>query len=367
MASSCGFLFRIGTAPVSILLASAFTLTLPVPPSAQAEVFEELDTGAVIVMEAGTGATTPASNRLAERAAPALADGALGGATEPSREGTGSLAREMVTGLPPQFERLMPSHAPAGNVDETQRAPDAELHAFAPAIDANLNHKELAYTGPDTRFYSPVELSRKKQRLRPVASASVLFDVAQAPRMGSNGVAGAAGGTGIAIGFKARSLPGAMSEQQHRMRQLAADVGRSYGNTPAVRRARLSKDEFATLFTAMIHKESNFDPNAVSPVGARGLGQLMPDTARELGVANVFSPDDNLDGSARYLSAMLERFGSAELALAAYNAGPGAVERYSGIPPYRETQQYVADIVAAARVTPAPLRDREAAAIASAR
>ncbi len=94
------------------------------------------------------------------------------------------------------------------------------------------------------------------------------------------------------------------------------------------------------LFLRLIHQESRWNPNAVSPKGAIGLAQLMPDTARGLGV-NPHEPSQNLEGGARYLSTQYKRFRSWSLALAAYNAGPQAVERYGGIPPYQETQNYV--------------------------
>ena len=101
-------------------------------------------------------------------------------------------------------------------------------------------------------------------------------------------------------------------------------------------------DVDADLIKSIIRAESCFDKRAVSRVGAKGLMQLMPQTAKQMGVYNVFNANDNIRGGTRYFRDMLKRFDyDVELALAAYNAGPHAVEKYKGIPPYKETQTYV--------------------------
>jgi len=118
-----------------------------------------------------------------------------------------------------------------------------------------------------------------------------------------------------------------------------------YAGHPGLRRADLSVRGWLTLYRANIEVESAYRQDAISSAGAIGLGQLMPATARDLRV-DPRDPQQNLDGSARYLAMMLETFGDPRLALAAYNAGPDSVRQYGGIPPYRETQNHVARVMA---------------------
>lgn len=99
------------------------------------------------------------------------------------------------------------------------------------------------------------------------------------------------------------------------------------------------------LFDSLVVQESRYNPSARSTAGAMGLAQLMPGTARDLGVFNAWDVRQNLRGGARYLKAQLDEFGHWHLALSAYNAGPGAVRRHRGIPPYRETRNYVRTIL----------------------
>jgi hypothetical protein len=146
-------------------------------------------------------------------------------------------------------------------------------------------------------------------------------------------------------------VPGALKGELRRPSRLSEDDGLipRYNGNPGVyqemaraaaRRHKVPED----LFLRLVGTESNFHPTARSSKGAIGLAQLMPFTARNLGV-NPHDPKENLEGGARYLSQQYRRFGDWRLALAAYNAGPEAVARYRGVPPYRETQRYVRSIL----------------------
>jgi len=115
--------------------------------------------------------------------------------------------------------------------------------------------------------------------------------------------------------------------------------GRRYDGL--IRQAAADAGVPPAIVKAVIHAESAFNDGAVSRAGAMGLMQLMPDTARELGVLDPFRAEQNVHGGARYLRNLHDRYGSWTYTLAAYNAGPTAVDRYQGIPPYAETQQYV--------------------------
>lgn len=126
--------------------------------------------------------------------------------------------------------------------------------------------------------------------------------------------------------------------------QRLADRARPF--LPVIKRYADQHRLDESLVHAVITVESCFDQNAVSTAGAQGLMQLMPGTARDLAVHNAFSPSENIRGGTSYLRRMIDRFDdNLELALAAYNAGPAAVERHGGIPPFPETQQYVVKVM----------------------
>ncbi|MBX7541918.1 lytic transglycosylase domain-containing protein [Qipengyuania sphaerica] len=131
-------------------------------------------------------------------------------------------------------------------------------------------------------------------------------------------------------------------------KEISSPASRSFKETlyePLIRQAEARYRLPPRLLQALVWQESRFNPMAISPAGAAGLAQLMPATARELGVTNLHDPAQNIDGGARYLRQMLDRFGAIHLALAAYNAGPGAVSRAGGIPRNRETPEYVRSVV----------------------
>lgn len=137
---------------------------------------------------------------------------------------------------------------------------------------------------------------------------------------------------------------------QNHNRRLSYE--KSYEIASAVIGWSVNYDVDARLVMALLIAESDFNPAELSGPGATGLGQLMPETARELGVKNPWNTNENLYGTVKYLKTQMDRYGAREdnaerlaLALAAYNAGPGAVNKHGGVPPYRETQNYVKRIL----------------------
>ncbi|MFC7501103.1 transglycosylase SLT domain-containing protein [Nocardioides sp. GCM10030258] len=143
-----------------------------------------------------------------------------------------------------------------------------------------------------------------------------------------------------------RILPDGASAANTPARGAAARVSEGTPYAGLINAAAARTGVPGELLAAVAKQESGFNPRAVSPAGAQGLMQLMPGTARGLGVENPFDPAQAIDGAARLLRSLIDRFGQTDLALAAYNAGPGAVARYDGVPPYRETQNYVRNVMA---------------------
>jgi soluble lytic murein transglycosylase-like protein len=164
-----------------------------------------------------------------------------------------------------------------------------------------------------------------------LAQAGLAPPATQAPATSFQTQLQAASGPGTLDGPASPAQGGGPVDGQ--FSELINGAAQKYGLDPA-------------LLKALIRQESNFNPSAKSPAGASGLTQLMPGTAAALGVSNPLDPAQAIDGGAKYLSQQLKAFdGDVRKALAAYNAGPGAVQRYGGVPPYAETQNYVRSVM----------------------
>ncbi len=161
------------------------------------------------------------------------------------------------------------------------------------------------------------------------------------------------GGVAAGSGASATGPTSFASQLQAAQASGAAPVAAGGGPTAYDAQIQAAATKYgvdAGLLKGLIRAESNFNPNAKSPAGAQGLTQLMPGTARSLGVTNPLDPAQAIDGGAKYLAQQLRSFGGdVTKTLAAYNAGPGAVQKYGGVPPYAETQAYVKRVLEYAR------------------
>lgn len=214
-----------------------------------------------------------------------------------------------------------------------------------PLLRAKVSAVALVVLAASPAFAEVLDLEKGVYTTRKVVSRSVVngvldLDRPAPPELTEEQVASLGGPTERIKPQPIRRVPIGKPEVE----DLILEVGMKHAGHPGIRKAGLTSTEWLALFRSNIAIESNFKQSARSSVGAIGLGQLMPATAAVLGV-DPHDPKENLDGSARYLLTQLNDFGSAELALAAYNAGPGAVIQYGGIPPYRETEGHVVKVL----------------------
>jgi soluble lytic murein transglycosylase-like protein len=206
---------------------------------------------------------------------------------------------------------------------------------------AGLNGIQGALAAPAVQPSGPIGAPRDGSRavsrgttanLPPAALRYLAFAQVLA-RLG-DGSGGAASGAASAPAGALPGTPAVSRQVPAEYSGIVAEASRRHGVDPA-------------LIAAVIETESGFNPRAGSPAGAKGLMQLMDATARGLGVSDSFDPHQNVMGGTKFLRQLLDKYkGDVKLALAAYNAGPGAVDRHGGIPPYAETQRYVPKVLA---------------------
>jgi len=214
------------------------------------------------------------------------------------------------------------------------------MSAGALGVTAGVSAGELAVQQRVQQLQALIESARQ------VASGALPAS-APASTLGTQGA-----GTDFASALQAASGAGVSavaspsSAAYAPVLQSASSGGESGEYEALIAQAAARNGVDPAVLHGLIEQESGFDPNATSGAGASGLTQLMPGTASSLGVANPLDPAESIEGGARYLGQMMSQFGgNTGEALAAYNAGPGAVEQYRGIPPYAETQSYVSKVL----------------------
>ena len=239
------------------------------------------------------------------------------------------------------------SPLPAAGLNTTKLAASLRTAAVSPTtVDSSTWQEVVADAVRDSLVGSQVENAQVVMQsalagLGPSAGSTgtaTMLDAASRAAAADAALAAAGGALTAASASRTTLAPdargtAALEQAPAHLQRLFRDAESRYG-VPA------------TLLAAVAKQESGFKTTAVSHAGAQGIMQLMPGTARGLGVRNSFDPAQAVDGAARLLRSHLRSFGSTELALAAYNAGPGAVRKYDGIPPYAETRNYVRRIMA---------------------
>jgi soluble lytic murein transglycosylase-like protein len=190
---------------------------------------------------------------------------------------------------------------------------------------------------------------RVQQLQRLIAAAGQSAVAGAAPAIAAGAAAPQGAGVDFASALQAATSADSSSASTAAAGPLQQAAGQSAAAgeyQPLIEQAAARNGLDPAVLSGLIQQESGFDPNATSSAGAAGLTQLMPGTASSLGVANPLNPAESIEGGARYLGQMMQRFGGDTAnALAAYNAGPGAVQEYGGVPPYTETQSYVSKVL----------------------